>query len=419
MYRTARTAQLPFLAAAIAYYAFVSLVPLLALALVVSAAVGGEAFVERLLERTEAVLTPETQELLREALVGGTGRAGATIAGALVLAWSALKVMRGLDVAFSTIYDRRGTLSFLGNLRNAVVVIAAIGLGAAGMAAIHVGVGLLPLGLIAEPVAVLLGVLTLTVLFLPMYYVFPGGSVGVGEVLPGAVVAAVGWTLLGTVFSVYVEFAAGVALYGLLGGIVLLLTALYAGAFLLMFGAVTNVTVAADRQLQQAASPDLELTRAMTGGPADEPTTDADDATSAADDGDQPTEFDAGERSPEERRLREEVAELRGELQSFQDDVEERTVERAAVERDLRRYVRRRVRRGHASGWGPYLVLLYGTAMTIGAFYFLSGIWAILAMIVVWLSTLGLFVVMVVVGLGISLLGIPGRIRDRIGDWRS
>jgi len=130
------------------------------------------------------------------------------------------------------------------------------------------------------------------------------------------------------------------------------------------------------------------------------------------------TEFDPGDRTPEEARLREEVSELRAELQAFRDDVEDRTVERDAVESDLRRYVRKRVRRGHARGWGPYLVLLYGTGMTIGAFYYLSGGWAILAMFVIWLSTLGLYVLMVLVSAGLNLLGLPGRIRDRIGDWR-
>ena len=92
---------------------------------------------------------------------------------------------------------------------------------------------------------------------------------------------------------------------------------------------------------------------------------------------------------------------------------------RPELEADLERYVRRRIRRGHARGWGPYLVLLYGTAMTIGAFYFLAGVWAILAMLVVWTSTLGVYVLMVLFGAGISVLGLPGRLRDRVGSFRS
>ncbi|MFW6153509.1 MAG: ribonuclease BN [Halobacteriota archaeon] len=116
---------------------------------------------------------------------------------------------------------------------------------------------------------------------------------------------------------------------------------------------------------------------------------------------------------------RDEVTALRAEFEELHASIEERTVHREEVERDLRRYVRRRQLRGHARGWGPYLVLLYGVVMTLGAFYLLSGGWAILAMIVIWLSTLGLYVVMLLTGLTIGLLDIPARIVDRLRDRRS
>jgi hypothetical protein len=107
--------------------------------------------------------------------------------------------------------------------------------------------------------------------------------------------------------------------------------------------------------------------------------------------------------------LREELADLRSDVDEFEADIEDRTVHREEIEDDLRAYVRGKLRRGHARGWGPYLVLLYGTAMTIGAFVELSGVWAILAMIVIWLSTLGLYVLMILVGLGIAAFSTPGR----------
>ena len=56
--------------------------------------------------------------------------------------------------------------------------------------------------------------------------------------------------------------------------------------------------------------------------------------------------------------------------------------------------------------------------MTIAAFALLNGGWAILAMIVVWLSTLGLYVLMALVGLAGAALGLPGRLRDWIGGLR-
>jgi membrane protein len=125
---------------------------------------------------------------------------------------------------------------------------------------------------------------------------------------------------------------------------------------------------------------------------------------------------DDPEPAPDLGDLRRELAALREDLDEFEDDVDRRTVERDVLVAELRRYVRARVRRGHARGWGPYLVLLYGTVMTLGAFHELSGGWAIAAMVVVWLSTLGLYTLMVLVGVGVNLVGVPGRLRDRF--WR-
>ncbi len=105
----------------------------------------------------------------------------------------------------------------------------------------------------------------------------------------------------------------------------------------------------------------------------------------------------------------EDLAELRRELEQFEAEMEDRTVHREELEAELRAQVRQQTRRGYARGWGPYLVLLYGTAMTLGAFYFLGGAWAVLAMVVVWLSTLGLYALMVLVGMTSAAFGLPGR----------
>jgi hypothetical protein len=145
-------------------------------------------------------------------------------------------------------------------------------------------------------------------------------------------------------------------------------------------------------------------------------------------------DVDAAELATELDRLRErvddlavegaesdDVADLRAALADLEGDVEERTVHREEIERDLKRYVRKRVRRGKARGWGPYLVLLYGTAMTLGVFYFFqnSAGYAILAMLIIWLSTLGLYALMLLVNGALSLLAVPGKTRDALGALRS
>lgn len=137
------------------------------------------------------------------------------------------------------------------------------------------------------------------------------------------------------------------------------------------------------------------------------------------DDGDESTEPDVTYAPLHEvDKLRLEVEQLRDEIDEYQEDISRRTVDRDAVRSELKQYVRRRVRTARARGWGPYIVLLYGSLMTIGAFYFLDGGWAILAMIVIWLSTLGLYVLMVLTGSIIGALGIPRRTMDAFSRWR-
>ena len=162
-----------------------------------------------------------------------------------------------------------------------------------------------------------------------------------------------------------------------------------------------------DRGSDEPVGEEDVIDEAEAGGGAAEPPGDetGDDAGSGAG----PGAAGAAASGEAVDELGERVDSLRRELESFETDVEERTVHRSEIESELRGYVRARLRRGHARGWGPYLVLLYGTAMTIGAFYLLSGGWAILAMFVIWLSTLGLYVLMLIVGVILGIASLPGR----------
>jgi hypothetical protein len=174
-----------------------------------------------------------------------------------------------------------------------------------------------------------------------------------------------------------------------------------------------------DRQVQHEGLRQGSRARMSdTDGPdGDAPTEREPDAAGADGTGTDRTGTDRVE-TVEQRVEYADIAELRRELDRLEADIEDRTVHRDALEADLKQYVRRRVRRGKARGWGPYLVLLYGTAMTLGAFFFLSGVWAILALIIVWLSTLGLYALMVLVGVTINLVGLPGRLWETIRNVR-
>jgi len=388
------------LAASIAYYAFVSLLPLLVLTTVVATALGGAPLRDAVLGLAGRYLLPVGQGLVGEALANTTGRGGVTVVGLALLLWSSLKLFRGIDTAFARIY---GTASreFLGSVRAGVTVLVAVGVGSLGGVALVGLVALLrtPLALLAP--LVLFAVL-LVVLF-PVYYLTPAADVAPREALPGTLFCAGGWTVFGTAFALYAAVATTsgrFALYGALGAILLLVTWFYLAGLVLLVGATVNAVgtdriADVDRQVQHSPGQD-HVTTAMTG---DDTQTEPSPA-------------------PDIEDLADRVDEVRDDLDAFEADVEDRTVDRPALESELKAYVRRRMRRGHARGWGPYLVLLYGTIMTLGAFYLLSDLVALVAMIVIFLSTLGLYVLFVLFGAGLSLLGKPGQALDALRRFR-
>jgi len=238
-----RDAEVSFLAAAVAYFGFVSVVPLLLLALAVGTAVGGEALARDVVEQAGALLTESGQEVAFQALSTGSGRSGATVVGVVVLAWSGLRLFRGLDKAFAYVYDVETPGSLLHELRDATVVLLAVGAGVAAVVGVST-VEAVAEGPIADLVAPLSLVGVLIATFLPLYYVLPDVELTVREALPGTALVAVGWTLLGGLYTWYATTAANFAIYGVLGGVLLLLTWLYIGAMLVIAGAILNAVVA-------------------------------------------------------------------------------------------------------------------------------------------------------------------------------
>ncbi|SDQ90761.1 YhjD/YihY/BrkB family envelope integrity protein [Natronobacterium texcoconense] len=231
--------NVPFMAASIAYQAFISLLPLLVLVFFFVTIVGDEQFAQQVTETTEGALPESGQLFVEESIEDSPATAGSTVIGIVVLVWGSLKIFRGLDKAFSEIYDTAEEGSFVDTVRDALIVFGAIGgalLVAAGMGIAFAFLPDIPgLGLVQS----LLLVVVLTLAFYPMYYYFPDVGASRREVIPGVVLAAVGWMALQSLFRVYVGFAADEG-GGVLGGIILLLTWLYFGGLILLSGAVVN-----------------------------------------------------------------------------------------------------------------------------------------------------------------------------------
>ena len=245
-----REREITFLAAAISYYTLVSLVPLLVLAVVVAVFVGGEGLQAQILTYVQENL-PAAEEYVETALVDRTAQGGLGVTSVLVTLWGGLKVFRGFDVAFSRIYGSEPG-GLVDQIRDAVMALVSLAAGVIGAVALVTAMAVLDLPFVglASPLFLLV---VLIVGFFPFYYVFPDADVAFGEVAPGTVFAAVGYTLLASFFGVYASLTAGVA--GALGAVLLLVTYFYFAGMVLLTGAVINAVLGGrieDRQVQHA-----------------------------------------------------------------------------------------------------------------------------------------------------------------------
>ncbi|MDZ5809780.1 YihY/virulence factor BrkB family protein [Halorubrum sp. AD140] len=228
-----------FMAAGIAYNAFISLAPLLILLLLV-ASTTGTGLEDRLIALAGETFPDPIAGVVEDIFRGENGSSSASIVGLVVLIWGTLKVFRGLDTAFSEIYETTDRNSFVDKLVDGLVVFVAIVvaiLATVGVTAVfvrfsdavpHVGV--------ATTLALIGG---LVAAFLPMYYRFPDADLGWREILPGVFVAAFGWAAFQSLFRVYLQFS-GDGSSGFFGGVVVVITWLYFSAIILLLGAVIN-----------------------------------------------------------------------------------------------------------------------------------------------------------------------------------
>ncbi|GGM58357.1 membrane protein [Halarchaeum rubridurum] len=237
-----RERNLTFVAGAIAYAAFVSLVPLLVLVFALAAALRGPATADAVVAALQGFLSPNAADLLRGALTNRTGAFGTSLLGVVLLAWSALKVFRGLNTAFAVVYGEEDA-GLVGAVRDGLVALGCLAVAAVGLVGVGTALALVVDRLVLDLLAPVLLLVGLTVAFCPLYYVLPDTPVTLREALPGAFVAATGWLAFGALFRVYVAYAGDSQAYGVLGGVMLLLTWLYVAALVLLVGAVVNAVL--------------------------------------------------------------------------------------------------------------------------------------------------------------------------------
>jgi membrane protein len=241
--RELREQNITLLAGSFAYHALLSLLPLLFLLFVLTGVVLDEPLAVFVVERTERYLTPGESLLVADVVTDREGRFRASVLSVGVLLWGSLKVFRQLDAAFATVYGTASGDSLAGQVRDGAVVFFAVGsavLAFYGVAVLFDALRHVPLLGYLRSVVVVLGT---TVAFLPLYLLFPNVDVSLLEVVPGTVVAGVGWTTLQRLFKFYLGVTGKYEAYGVFGGFLLLALWLYLAGLLLMAGAVVNAVL--------------------------------------------------------------------------------------------------------------------------------------------------------------------------------
>lgn len=232
-----------FFAASLSYYALTALMPTLLLAFLFAATVGETEFAQQVVLTVGTVLTSRGQEFVLESLQDVADRPGIAIFAAIVAVASAVQLFRTLNRAFDLIYES-GRISPVVSVRDGAVVLA---VGVLGMLAVLFAASTMALygndelRLVGTPLIVF--VATGVALF-PIFYSLPDSDVSRREVLPGTAFTAFSWTVVGAILGIYASATDGMALYGLLGGLLLVITWLYAANITILFGAALNAVLA-------------------------------------------------------------------------------------------------------------------------------------------------------------------------------
>jgi membrane protein len=240
----AREKQLTVDAAALAFYAFNVFVTLAVLIYTSFSVLETGPILSSALETLTGVGAADFQRIFER--VGGraAGRTRALALAVTISIWSSIRLFRAVESVFAEVYGIRKSRHAFRRIVDTVVVFLVVAVTVVVVAV----TGSLFLFRTTGRLWAFLGPFALwssmVVLFLPLYYSFSGTESSVREVLPGVFVAATGWTVSLIGLRTYVTTAETVDLYGVVGGLLLVLTWLYVVGLSLLLGVVLNAVLA-------------------------------------------------------------------------------------------------------------------------------------------------------------------------------
>ena len=254
----------PHLAAMIAYFALLSFLPLVFLALALlglAAPANTSSYLVKELKR--AVPSSSVGSIVH--LVREVQKHAATlgIIGGIVLLWTSLSLFSVLESALNIVYGRPNR-SFLRGKGLAVVLMIGslvtlfVGLlvGTMGFDVLkHYAPGVIGNGVVAYTLSIAISLLFVFVFLASVYYVLPTVDLTFREVLPGAIAASVLLEASFQVLPIYLRLEKHVVAAQAFGGPVLLLVWLYVMANVIVFGAELNSSARPhERALEETAA---------------------------------------------------------------------------------------------------------------------------------------------------------------------
>ncbi|NML96218.1 YihY/virulence factor BrkB family protein [Novosphingobium olei] len=256
-------------AAGIAFFAFLSIVPLIGSFALAYGLFAQPRVLKQHLEDIKRLFPRETAEILQEPIRLALESAGAKqglalIMGLIVAIFAARGAASAIITALNNAYDREETRSFLRLQGTALLLTAAIIVTLVTTFSIasfitSIGTRFLPASPVTDFLLTIMSVGLLTAIsaavVASMFRWVPDHTEARWKwITPGSVMTAVAWFLLSSSFSWYADhFGKFGTVYGSLGAIVALLTWLYFSAMALFAGACLN------RSLEAVAIPEIGL----------------------------------------------------------------------------------------------------------------------------------------------------------------
>jgi len=254
------------LAAMIAYFALLSLVPMLFLALSLLGFLGQQGQESSLVNALRHIFPGNSVKSIKTAVERIQDSATALgIIGGAVLLWSSLSLFSVLESAFNIVYGRPNrsflhgkALAFLLLVSSLVTLVVSLLAGSLGVFLLQRFAGdFLGNPFVAYPLTAMVEFAGLLLFLFTVYYVLTNVQLRSRDVIPGAVTAAV---ILAATFQILPVFLNQLVSHDLvvlryLGGPVILLFWLYLMANVIVFGAEVNWWVEQRRETRARAAP--------------------------------------------------------------------------------------------------------------------------------------------------------------------